>query len=143
MPNWLRIVLLVMAAGVLVLILLGVFAVRWLKNRAPEFEKRGKAVQSDARKFAEGKKSNDCVDEGLRRAAASKDFFGMIETRVFVDECLKVAEEPPEFCASVPSGVIDGAKWASDQCARKGMAGDQGCSSVYQAVIDHCRRPQR
>ncbi len=139
MPNWVRILLAVMAAGVLVLIILGVLAVRWIRNRVPEMDRRGKAVVAEARKFAEGKQSNDCVDEGLRRSAAAKDFFGMVEARVFVNECLRVATEPPDFCANVPSGVLDGATWSNDQCSKKGMPGDQGCVGVYQAVMQHCQ----
>jgi hypothetical protein len=128
-----------MGAGVLVLIILGVLAVRWIRNRAPEMERRGKAVVAEARKFAEGKQSNDCVEEGLRRSAASKDFLGMVAARVFVNECLQVATEPPEFCANVPSGVLDGASWTNDQCAKRKLAGDQGCVGVYQSVIQHCQ----
>lgn len=140
MPNWVRILLAALGAGVLVLIILGVLALRWIRNRVPEMSRRGKAVAVEARKFAEGKQSNDCVDEGLRRSAAAKDFFGMVEARVFVNECLNVATEPPDFCANVPGGVLDGATWSNDQCSKKGMAGDQGCVGVYQSVMEHCRR---
>ena len=140
MPNWLRIVLVVMAAGVLALILVGVLAFRWIRNHAPDLAARGKQTQAEARRFADGKESKDCIDEGIRRAGQSKDFFGMVESRVWVSECLNVATEPAGFCASVPTGIIDGAKWTSDECGKRGKAGDQGCAGVFQAVMEHCRR---
>ena len=140
MPNWLRILLVIMVAGVLALVLVGVLAFRWIKSHAPELQARGKQTQTDARKFAEGKQSPDCVDEGIRRSGAAKDFFGMVDSRVFVAECLKAATEPPGFCDAVPTGVIDGAKWVNVECAKRGKPGDQGCVGVFQSVMTHCRR---
>ena len=142
MPNWLRIVLVVMAGAVLVLILAGVLAFRWIRNHAPALAARGKQTQSEARRFAEGKQSKDCIDEGIRRAGAAKDFLGMVESRVFVGECLNVAKEPAGFCDTVPTGVIDGASWTNEQCGKRGKAGDQGCAGVYQSVMQHCQRHQ-
>ncbi len=140
MPTWLRILLVVMAASFLALVLVGVLFFRWIKNRAPEFVEHAKVTREEARKFAEGKHSNDCVEEGLRRVRESKDFFAMIESRLFVDECLNDADEPADFCSSVPTGVLQGAMWANEQCAGKGMRGNQGCTGIYQSVLDHCRR---
>jgi hypothetical protein len=142
MPNWLRILLLLTAGGVLVLILIGVLAFRYIRARAPELRKRGEAVQIEARKFAEGKHSNDCVEEGLRRSRTSGSFMGAIEVRLFVNECLAVAEEPEGFCSTVPGGVLDHSRWPSEQCTKRGMAGDVGCVGVFQSVIDHCHRPK-
>ena len=139
MPTWLRILLAVMAACVLALVLVGVLAYRWIKTRGPELLERGKATQTDARKFAEGKQSKDCVDEGLRRVRETKDFFGMIDSRLFVDECLRAADEPADFCNGVPAGVLRGALWPNEQCANQGMKSNQGCVGVYQSVLEHCR----
>ena len=128
-----------MAACVLALVLVGVLAYRWIKARGPELMERGKATQTDARKFAEGKQSKDCVEEGLRRVRETKDFFGMIDSRLFVDECLRAADEPADFCSNVPTGVLKGAMWTNEQCANRGMQGNQGCTGIYQSVMEHCR----
>jgi hypothetical protein len=142
MPNWLRILLVIVAAGVLALVLVGVLAVRWIKRHAPDLAERGKATQIEARKFGEGKQSSDCIDEGLRRSKASKDFFGMVESRLFVDKCLNIAKEPAGFCSDVPNGLLTGAKWANEECNKRGLAGDQGCAGVFQSVMAHCH-PRR
>lgn len=143
MPNWLRILLVVIVAGVLGLVLVGVLAFRWVKSHAPDLQARGRQTQSEARKFAEGKQSPDCVDEGIRRAGEAKDFLGMVSSRVFAAECLKAATEPPGFCDAVPTGVIDGATWATTECGKRGKAGDQGCVGIYQTVMTHCRQRSR
>jgi hypothetical protein len=140
MPNWLRIALLILVAGILALTLAGVLAFRWIRKHSPELAERGKRTIADARKFADGKGSPDCIEEGIRRAGETRSFLGMIESRVFVDECLNVATEPAGFCNAVPTGVLGGAKWVNAKCARRGKAGDQGCAGVYQSVMDHCRR---
>ena len=142
MPNWLRIVLLIMVALMLALTLAGVLAFRWFKSHGTELAERGKRTVAEARKFGEGKQSPDCVEEGIRRAGQASSFFGMVESRVFVDECLTVATEPPGFCRAVPTGVIDGAKWVNEECGKRGKTGDQGCSGVFQSVMEHCRRHQ-
>lgn len=139
MPVWLRILLAVMAACVLALVLAGVLAYRWVKNRGPELIERTKATQTDARKFAQGKQSKDCVDEGLRRVRETKDFFDLVDSRLFVDECLRAADEPADFCSAVPTGVLQGAIWPSEQCSNQGMKNNQGCIGVYQSVLQHCR----
>ena len=143
MPNWLRILLVIVVACILALTLAGVLAFRWIKGHAPELAERGKRTQSEARKFAEGKQSPDCVDEGIRRAGDAKNFLGMVESRVFVTECLNAATEPAGFCSAVPIGIIDGATWANQECGKRGKAGDQGCVGVFQSVMEHCRRGSR
>ncbi len=118
-------------------------AFRWIKNHGPELAERGKRTHEEARKFGDGKQSPDCIEEGIRRAGQARNFLGMVESRVFVAECLNVATEPADFCKSIPTGVIDGATWVNQECAKRGKAGDQGCSGVFQSVMEHCRRGSR
>jgi hypothetical protein len=140
MPNWLRILLVIVVGCILALTLAGVLAFRWIKSHGPELAERGKRTHEEAQKFADGKQSPDCIEEGIRRAGQARNFLGMVESRVFVDACLNAATEPPGFCSAVPTGVIDGAKWVNQECAKRGKAGDQGCSGVFQSVMEHCRK---
>ena len=50
----------------------------------------------------------------------------------------KASTQPPGYCDQVPSGIIDTAKWANAECARRKLAGDQVCVQVYTAAGHYC-----
>ena len=140
MPGWLKVVLIVVAVFVLIVIVVGVVAYRAVVSHEPELRAAGQKMQKEGAAFGAGKQPGDCIDEALRRAEHS--FTGAIRTRLFADACLKAATPSPAFCADVPSGIIDTAKWANAECGRRNLAGDQTCVQVYTAVTEYCHPPK-
>jgi hypothetical protein len=140
MPNWLRILLLILFAGFMVLVVAGFLGYRWVQRHRGELLAGTKQQQDDARRFAQGKNTNDCVEEALNRVHAKSDFIGQVHARVWINECLRDAEESPATCEKVPSGMIDAARWAAEECARRNMTNDQACVGIYQEVVNHCHR---
>jgi hypothetical protein len=139
MPNWLRVLLLLIAVAFLGLVLVGVLGYRWMKTHAPELAAKGKATQEEARKFAEGKQSPDCVEEGLRRVKKSGSFMESVDARLFTSGCLNAATQPANFCTGVPTGIIAGATWTNAECSKRGMSNDQGCVGIFQDVMHRCQ----
>jgi hypothetical protein len=137
MPNWLRILLALFAAGLLVLVLAGVLAYRWMKKNGPQVAEKAKVASAEGRKFGEGKTAPECVEEGLRHAKEAKGFMEGINTQLFSSSCLTAATTPEGFC-EVPEGLMDRARWSAEQCTKRGMPGNQGCIAVFNSVMAHC-----
>lgn len=140
MPNWLRALLAIFGVLVLVVVAIGFAAFRWMKVHGTEFAERSKAVVAEGRTFGEGKSANDCVEEGLRRARASSGFMASVNVRVFSSACFRAATVPPDFCSAVPTSIMDSARWASEQCSKRKLGGDQACIGVFQEMTVACER---
>ena len=136
MPGWLKVILIVVGAFVLIIFVIGFVAYRSLQARAPELKAAVEKAQRDGAAFGAGKQPADCIDEALRRP--DRTFTGMIRTRMFSEACFKASTQPPGYCDQVPSGIIDTAKWANAECARRKLAGDEACVQVYTAAGQYC-----
>jgi hypothetical protein len=136
MPGWLKILLAIVGFFVLAIVVLGIVAYRSFRAHEPELRASAAKMQTEGKAYGAGKQPGDCVDEALRRA--DRGFTGQIRTRVFVDACLKAASPSPAYCANVPSGIIDTARWANAECVRRNLAGDQMCVQVHTAVGEYC-----
>jgi len=136
MAGWLKVVLIVLAAFVVIVAVLCVVVYRTITAHGPEMRAAAEKMQRDGAAYGAGKQPADCIDEALRRAERS--LAGSIRTRIFADACLEAATRPPGYCDNVPSGIIDTARWANGECVRRKLAGDQACVQVYTAVGDYC-----
>jgi hypothetical protein len=142
MPGWLKVILIVVAAFILVIIVGGFLAYRSFKTRAPALKAQMESTQREGTAFGAGKQPPDCIEEALRRSQSDRSFTGAIRTRMFAEACFKAATPSPSFCEKVPTGIIATAKWAAEECSRRGLAGDQACTQVFTATGDYCH-PQR
>jgi hypothetical protein len=140
MPGWLKVLLAVIALFLLTIVVIGVVVYKSIRSHAPELRASAAKMVDEGKAFGKGRPPGDCVEEALRRA--DRSFTGQIRTRVFADSCLKAATPSPRFCANVPSGVFDTAKWANIECVHRNLAGDQACVQVYTAVGDYCHPPR-
>ena len=140
MPGWLKVILIVVAAFVLVVA--GVLGYRAIKAHAPELKAAAETTTREGDAFGSGKQPADCVDEALRRGQSDRSFTGSIRVRLFTESCLKAATPSPSYCEQVPTGIIATAKWAATECARRKMGGEQACTQVFTAVGEYCH-PQR
>ena len=140
MPGWLEIVI-----GVfLLLVIIGgagaFFAVRWLRGEAGNMKEAAEAIDREARAFAQGRDAEACLAESLARVdRCGGGMLCQVKTRVFLSRCLAAVEVSPQFCAEVPSGIMDAAKWQAEECARRGRPNDQACMQVMMGVVEHCR----
>ena len=136
MPGWLKVLLAIVGFFMLVIVVLGVVAYKSFRAHEPELRASAAKERDEGKAFGAGKGPADCVNEALRRSEHS--FTGQIRARVFVDACLKTATPSPAFCAEVPNGILQTAKWANAECMRRGLTGDQVCVQVYTAVGEYC-----
>ena len=139
MPGWLKVILLIVGAFVLIIVVIGFVAYRSIQAHGPELKAAVEKAQNDGAAFGAGKQPADCIDEALRRA--DRTFTGTIRTRMFADACFKASTQPPGYCDQVPSRIIATAKWANAECARRKLGGDQACVQVYTAVGQYCHPP--
>lgn len=140
MPTWLR-VLLALFLAAMVLLAGGAFlAYRWFHAHRAEIVESGTAVRREAVAFGRGRDSRQCVDESVRRLNASRGFTGEVKTRLFLGGCLSVAAEPPGFCESVPrqSEIVASAEWTINECRNLDAADISRCSRLMQEVLRHC-----
>ena len=136
MPGWLKLLLALIGAFIVVVVVLVVVAYRSFSAHEPELRASAEQLKREGAAAGAGKQPADCVEEALRRA--DRSFTGQIKTRVFVDACLKATTRPPGYCDAVPDGIMATAKWANAECARRRLAGDQVCVQVYTAITEYC-----
>src|SRR6266496_61646 len=125
MPAWLKIVLILIGVFVLILIGFGVFGYVYFNQHKDEWMKAGAAAKQEGEAFAVGKDGSQCVDEGLKRLSACGGLSCEITARAFVQSCMTKAAPAPQLCTDVPkrSEIIRSAKWAINECGRRGLAG--------------------
>lgn len=138
MPGWLKLLLAIFGLLLVIVVVLSVVAYKAVQSHAPELKASADKARSEGAAFGAGKQPGDCVDAALERP--DRTFTGQIRTRLFVDACLNAATPSAEFCAAVPGGIFDTAKWANAECIRRKRAGDQACVAIYTAVSDYCHR---
>jgi hypothetical protein len=142
MPAWLKIVLIVIGVFVLIIIGFGVVGFVYFNQHKEEWMKAGAAAKQEGEAFAAGKDGSQCVDEGVRRLGTCSGLSCEITARAFVQACMAKAAPAPQLCTSVPgrSEIIRSAKWAIDECTRRGLSGNQPCGRLMQEVQRYCER---
>jgi hypothetical protein len=142
MPAWLKIVLIVIGVFVLIIIGFGVFGFVYFNQHREEWMKAGAAAKQEGEAFAAGKDGSQCVDEGVRRLGTCAGLSCEITARAFVQACMAKAASAPQLCTNVPrrSEIFRSAKWAIDECTRRGLAGNQPCGRLMQEVQRYCER---
>src|ERR1700736_1127031 len=142
MPAWLKIVLIVIGIFVLIIIGFGVVGFVYSNQHKEEWMKAGAAAKQEGEAFAAGKDGSQCVDEGVRRLSTCAGLSCEITVRAFVQACMTKAAPAPQLCTNVPKRTefIRSAKWAIDECTRRGRTGDQRCGRLMQEVQRYCER---
>jgi hypothetical protein len=142
MPAWLKIVLIVIGIFVLIIIGFGVVGFVYFNQHKDEWMKAGATAKREGEAFAAGKDGSQCVDEGVRRLGTCAGLSCEITVRAFVQACMAKAAPAPQLCTNVPrrSEIIRSAKWAIDECTRRGLAGNQPCGRLMQEVQHYCER---
>jgi hypothetical protein len=141
MPRWLQVVLAVIAVGFVTVVVLGFVGYRWLSRNRGRLAAEAREITRQGAEFGKGKEIVACLDESARMyQTAGKTFKSQITTRVWLESCIRASTVPPEFCANVPrkSQTFASAQWSLDECAKRGLPNDQGCSNLLVAAVGAC-----
>lgn len=144
MPKWLKVMLAVFAALVL-LCGVGVGGIAWWFNANKDaLRENGQRVMAEAKAFARDTDGDGCVTESLRRLEAADGFIAQAEQKIFLRSCLEHTLQRPDFCEGVPkmSDLLAGASWSVANCNDRGAREPQACSRLLQAVMEFCERNQ-
>lgn len=60
--------------------------------------------------------------------------------KIFLGSCFSTAARSPELCTDIPprSEIVRSARWAVDECARRGMTGSNPCSRLLGDIQKYC-----
>lgn len=142
MPKWLKIVLLVGLALVL-LCGVGVGGVAWWFNaNKAQLRASGERIMAEAKSFGQSSDADGCVTEALRRLDAADGFVAQAEQKVFLRACLENTLSRPDFCEGVPkmSEFMTAATWSVANCNDRQAKDPQACGRLLQAVMEYCER---
>lgn len=142
MPKWVKVLLIVLGAGVIILITAGFFGVRALKHTAENMMESAEQANADGRAFGPTSTLDGCSEEGVHRVAGCENQ-GITCAPVvgaFLWGCLETAPYDARYCGSVPSsGDSDAAlAWGRNTCGEHGRTGDDVCAMVLSTVAGFC-----
>jgi hypothetical protein len=141
MPGWLKVLLAIVVVIALLAATGVVLAYRWFSNNKERLMAEGKQVAAEGKAFGEGKQADDCIAESLARVKKCNGFACEVRVRLFLDACVS-ASDAKAFCATAPAPTefVRSAKWSLEECARRGMPGDQRCTRLLQGAQAACER---
>ena len=134
MPTWAKVLLTIILIIVALFVAGGFLTYRWVMSNKDRIE----AAHKEGLAFGAGKDGAQCVDAALDRMG--RDMSSQIATRMFVAACLSTAKRSDALCEGVPprSEIMKRAQWGAEQCHKRGIANQQGCLQIYQAVAEAC-----
>jgi hypothetical protein len=142
MPGWLKIVLAVVGFFILILIGFGVTGYIYFNQHKDEWMKAANVAKQEGEAFGAGKEASQCVDEAITRVGKCQGLPCEVGNRLFLNSCLSKASPSPQLCSSVPrrSEILRSAKWALDECGRRGLPNNQPCGRLLQEVQIYCAK---
>jgi hypothetical protein len=140
MPTWLKVILVLLLAGVVCIAgLIGAGVYLW-KKHGPQFVQSVTEGEKEGRDFGAKTENQACVDEGVKRYRDATGMTELMRDSIFVRSCLEASRETPGFCDAVP-GPFEFTKtiqWRKEQCERYGMTEQQQCGQLFQTVQQYC-----
>jgi hypothetical protein len=140
MPTWAKIILAVVGVIIALFIAAGFIGYNWvMKNKGQFVAVRGEGVE-----FGKGKTAAQCIDAAVARLGSGAMMSG-VSARIFVGGCLTTASATEALCATVPprTEIMRSAQWSFEQCRTRGANDQQGCTQIFQAVVEHCQHQAR
>lgn len=136
MPTWAKVLLTIVAIGIALMIAAGFVGYHWfMKNKDQLLATRNEGIE-----FGKGKDSSACVDAALTKLTGG--LTGGINAKIYIEGCLTTATPSTSFCADVPppTEIMKAAQWSVDQCRKRGVKDQQGCTQVMQSVAQFCQK---
>ena len=140
MPTWLKVILIIVAVFIALIVGGGYIGYRWILSHQGEIRKQAAQVRADADEFARGKDANACIAEAFARVDRCDGIMCEARTKLFLSDCLEKTGVTPDICAAVPrrGQIIDSARWAVAECARRGRGEDQRCTRLIVELQEQC-----
>ena len=136
MPAWAKVLLSVLAAGILVLVVGGVIIVKVFKSQIEATER----AAAEGRGFGFAEPLDRCTAEGVRRTGSCEGVACTMQLHAFMWGCLENANYDAEYCASVAPIENDAAtaRWTAATCAEFGQPHNDTCRFVLTVVPSFC-----
>jgi hypothetical protein len=136
MPTWAKVLLAILVVVIGLFAVASFIAYRWVTKNKDQIV----AARNEGIEFGKGKDYVQCTDAALARLG--NGVTAQIQTRVFADGCYSSATKSEELCATVPprTEIMKNAQWNADECRKRGIANQQPCMQVMQALAEGCRR---
>jgi hypothetical protein len=145
MPTWLKVLLIVALAIVLLVVGVVIAGAVWWSRNKDALISRAKEVVAEGRE-AGGKTDNQgCVDESIARYKKEPGLGTAISTSIFMRTCLDASRPTEGFCSDVPKvrEFVKSAQWRADQCRRIDLSHDSYCQQLFQPVQQFCEEGAR
>ena len=125
----------------LVVVIGGFIAVRtW----GPQFIESTTRGDAEGREFGKTTDRQGCMKEGMERSRSKGvlDLGAGMELSIFVDSCLKVSRETPNFCDGVPSMFsFEANDWAAGECKKAGLDPEKtACVHILKRKHQFCNK---
>jgi hypothetical protein len=138
-----KILLLVLGLIVLLGLIVIAVAVLFVARNADGWVDRGRQRMEDGRSAGATLDSRGCVDRTIGEYRKSRGPITAISQRIWLTGCLQTAEPEYAICPDIKADSTLGAVGellASRNafCARQGLAGDQGCLQLAEAIEGFC-----
>ena len=142
MPGWLKALLAVAIAVVLLVGVVIIGGVLWWSRNKDKLMGRAKEVMTEGREFGRNTDNQGCVDETLARYKKEPGFASGISASIFSRACLDASRPTPGFCTDVPrpTEFIKSGQWRVEQCRRADLSSDSYCQQLFQPVQEFCER---
>jgi hypothetical protein len=146
MPQWLKVLLILIVTGILGLGVLVGGCVYWFNANRDKLASQGRAAQTEGTAFGRAHAKGDCIEDGFTRlkSCGPVDFMCEAMLKMRLTSCMSVAAEDGA-CRRVPlqKDILKEAFWGNEECKRRGQAGSQPCSRYLQGVAAACAGEER
>jgi len=130
-----------------VIVLLGLVTIAligwYVARNADGWIDRGRARVEEGRKAGASLDSVGCVDRAIGEYRGKVNPISAISQRIWLTGCLQTAEQNVEVCPKIEAESTLGAvaellAARNAFCAKHGLAADQGCQQLAEAVEQFC-----
>lgn len=145
MPGWLKVLLIVVVA--VIVLAVGVVAIAGflIYRNKDAIVAKTKEIATEAKNFGEKTDNQGCVDESISRYKASPGFTAAISSSIFMRICLDNSKPTPGFCDAVPKQMefMKAAQWKIEQCRRVELSRDSNCQNLFTPIQQFCEEGPR
>jgi hypothetical protein len=142
MPQWLKVVVIVVVVGFGVLFIAGVAGAVALIRTIEKMEKASEQARVDGEIAGINGTGEGCVEAAVRRSAECEGlrFLCMPQVDTFLYGCLDEAPVDFEFCKETPTSKdVDAVQeWSRNVCAQQGQEDDVACTLGLTAANVYC-----
>lgn len=147
MPQWAKILLIIVGVSFIILGVAGYLGAMALKNGIEHFEEETRRAQADGEMFGLTATLEGCAEETVYRVEScegSKLICGP-SSSTFIWACLESATFDRHFCAGLPRAGEDDAimAWAEAACGKYGQSENEFCSTILAVVPGFCEIQRR